>query len=381
MDLKAICNKIAIGMEKTAEAEIDLLQQSIAQLMLNLGAILPKQSEVFVELTKDMENKIQNSRFKRRLSMDVNTYFRGNGPIAIKLKEHLDIAEWMNSDDKSNVVTETPVNTFISCPTDMFDFKPTNDPFQNNRVNSLISSLRYQVTNQSYATTKEPLPTMVTGNLIITPNVKTGLYGDGSDSENLTLILRGTYPENEMEVLFYMSPESGTSLWFYHPYEMVWINSDFRLTFDQTFEILEKEFAKANDEASPIYRNFSFDEELIRLEKQANAIFDNEEILPSRLFNYSNGVTLHSISNEEPFGTYVRVDDASTITVVVDKVSLVFRNTKGKYPQRSKQMCRAIKHISTKVDPQDMSRKFQEQMIYRTGFALSSYIEIIRNHK
>lgn len=385
MDLKAICRIIGSGIQPTAENEIDTLQKSIAQMMLNLGAAIPGQSELFTELVANMNRTITQTRAMRRFPMDVNTYFRASGPIARKLKEHMAVADWY--DENANNMMNGSANPRIDRPhpsmivfdhLQAFDFQPSNDLAMVKSVNDFLGTLRGKLVAQMYATTRPALPPG--GQLHITPDMQSGIYGDGADPENVALILRGAYPDSEMQVLFYLPPNGAATLWFYHPYEMCWINSDWQMTFIGTLRLLEHEFEKAVEHARPMEREFDFSDELGRLEKQAHGIFDNEEVLPASLFCYTDGIAVHPVSPLPPLSTYVRKADASEITITTDKIHLIFRNTKGAYPMRSRQLCKKMAHLSTKVEPEDMSRPMQENMVHKTGYVLAVIGDIIRSN-
>lgn len=385
MDLKTICKVLANDSENTAEQEIDLLQRSIASLMLNLGAIVPAQSTLMTALVDDMNTQMKQLRARRKYPEDLKTYFTGKGKIARKLKEHMAVADWFETITNPPLVfsnggrVEKMVpSKFIERHLELFNFQPTDDVQMVTALRNFCYNARPKILTGLFATPKPALPPA--GLLAITPDIKTGLYGDGAHPETLTMILRARCSESGIEVIFYVPAEQTMTIWYHHPYENVWVSS-FDYTFEGVVQLLEKELEIAFQEAGPIERDFDFVTELERLEKQAHEIFDNESVLPQQLFCYSDGLTAQPDGEVQPFSMYVREKDTSTITIVAEKVHLVFRNTRGAYPLRSRQLCRAFSHLTTKVEASDMSRHVQESMVQKSSFALSNIGEIIKYHK
>lgn len=383
MELKEISKIVFSGLDRAAENKINLLQNSFSQLLAILGKESPEQATIFGALNKEFTNKLEQVG---EVNRNIGKYFTGNGPVAKRLKEHLGIAKALQRPVHFPTNVPLGILTVVSPISDLedqikrFNYNPIIEADHVQKLTEVTRTLRAKITAEFYETPYPPFPEGVILNL---DDTQSGIYGDGADPANLQIVLRGFCEGMDgLEVLYISWPDAVSSLWFYHPFELQWVKSSLQETFPGAAEALVKQLESVMEQASPIVRDFVFEEEVTRLEKQAHAIFDTEDVLPKQVFSYPDGLYSSPIPARAPLGHYERTAEASEIMVKVDKTNIIFRNTRGKYPQRNWNLCRMITNdVFSKVDLKDLHRTEQLTLIQRTGLVLANITEVINSNK
>ncbi len=381
MDLNKLCERLHTPFEHFQNTEIGQLQRAVAGLMLNLGAMMPGKSSLFQALVEDMQN---SSAVIRQNKVNVHSYFSGNGPTANKLKEHLAVMDWVDQYHNPPVrdfsgqatLSKTTNAQHMKHQLKMFDFNPSDDAALVTEVNEFIQTIRPVLTGRLFLTPNPPL----TREPIDFTTLLTGIYGDATVPESLSIILHGTVPDtNGLQVILSIVSGFPASIWYYHPFERLWLVGDWRISFKGVLETLQGEFRVALQDAGVVEREFDFTQEMERLEKQAYSIFDREDKLPQNLFYYRGGLQVQPLDNNPPLGYYARdVESSSVMFPFGEGVHLTFMNTKGKYPSRSKVLCRNLSfNTQTKLDPADIPTKLQEQIVQITSQALGCFDDVI----
>lgn len=323
MDEKALYKMLGED-SYTADKQVRTLHTSMADLLATLGGIIPDAAPAFQELSASLNNSMDELLQARD---NVWAYFTGRGTVAQAIRRHVGLQCWVdshlygNSQHAGAETTPSEVQSFLLEKLQKFDFHPSQEPDDVNVVNGFLNEIVMRVRTDLFTTPYPPLP----AEGLEMSAFQTGLYGCDGDGQNLTIILR---TENTrlpgVKSIFMVAPGNQPILWHYHPYEDVWLNSRFGLTFEGLLEGLELEFTKAVDAASADIGEMDFQQELIELERQSNAIFDAEQHLPAS-FRLPG-------SPEEIF---CNEGEASFLNVRAADVTLTFLNTKGQYPQRS----------------------------------------------
>lgn len=366
MELKALCQHLNTN-DASYQSEINSLTQGVMELCTQLEAVIPNTGNRFGTLANVINENLCNVR---RQEVNVEKYFSANGPIAKRIKEHLVIHEFISGGGRLFELDNALA---------MFDFSPTNDSDLNKKLNDFLSTIRNTVqNNQLFSTT---LPTLHLTEYIQPAKMKTGIYGDACDPKSLTTILRTESPMNEnMEILFIAPSEGSCTLWYYHPWEEIWINADYTWTFEGVLEKVQAEFQKALTMATPLQQDFDFHTELKHVEQLFNGVFDNEDHLPKSVFNIGNRLTVSPpCAGEIISAAYHRSSDDSYVSVKAHDINLIFRNTKGAYPSRNFHFTDAS--FTSRVDASQLHRTIQTVLIQRAYSAAKSYNDLIAQQK
>lgn len=383
MDLKTLCKALQGSVEHSPNQEVATLQRSVAQLMLTLGAAIPDKLAIFNGLIEDMQTQAFDLRYQK---VSLPAYFSGNGPTARLVQQHLNVIDWMDTSLHPAVFVAPGITMAKSTPSlcvssqmKAFDFQPTDDRSVIRPLSEFLFTVRPTMLRSTYLSSEPALPSGV----MQLDKLLTGIYGDASKPEQMSLILRATIPlTNGLEVMFAMIGEAPATIWYYHPFELVWVNGDFSYTFKGVHEALQAEFALAHEKARPVEKVFNFMEELERLEERAGEIFNEEESMAPQLFYYPDGISILPVGNVAPISTYKRDKEASILVVSLDRVHLIFRNTRGTYPMRSRQLCTHITALSQlTVLPDSLPRNAQELLVQKATQALSVYGNCIKSTK
>jgi hypothetical protein len=353
MNLKKLCTALHNGVK--TDTKIAVLQRHFAMLALNLGAMIPANTKVF-------EGLIDN--LNKELSEDYKfiDYFNGNGPMASRLVEHLCVNAMLYPD---------ATNTRLDLTA--FDFKPVNIETCKVKLNSFLAGAVIEVVESEFLSISDATP-----DLSQPDSLSTGIYKTPHSPEP-TLILR-TVSENRcgVEALFIATPGKLGELWYYHPYELVWVFGDENYTFSGMQESLELEFEKAKDKACQTFNDFDFDKEISKLDEQSNFIFDNESsVLNDVAFN---GLANESKNPNVSTGFFTK-PDYSIILISLDNTVLLFRNTKADYPSRNRQIMMNWPAAPSALHKNNLPTGVQQLLIKKSKLVLKVLTEHINKAK
>jgi hypothetical protein len=160
-------------------------------------------------------------------------------------------------------------------------------------------------------------------------------------------------------------------MWYYHPFEGRWFNSDYNCTFENAEEALRLEFKKALIDAEPFERNYDFDTEIKLVLEKANDIFDEERHLPPRLYYANHRLFATESPPLRSVTGYERSPHDSLIVVTAGDVSLVVRNTKGDYASRSHHFMLNYPMTGAALSPNDIKSDVRTELIQRANTFLA----------
>jgi hypothetical protein len=353
MNLKKLCT--ALHNSAKVDGKIAVLQRHFAMLALNLGAMIPANAKVFEGLIDNL-NKELNEDYK------FFDYFSGNGPMASRLVEHLCVSSMVHPDNTSSRLDLTA-----------FDFKPVNNEICKVKLNSFLTGAVIEVSESEFLSINNS-----TLDLSQPDSLSTGIY-KSPHSESPTLVLR-TVSEDRcgVEALFIATPGKMGELWYYHPYELVWVFGDEDYIFTGMQESLELEFEKAKDKACQTFSDFDFDKEISKLDEQSDFIFDNESsVLPEVAFN---GLANESKNPDVSTGFFTK-PDYSLILISLDNTVLLFRNTKADYPSRNRQIMINWPYSPSVLHKDNLSTGVQQLLIKKSKLVLKVLTEHINKTK
>lgn len=343
----------------TLMRENDIVVHTVKNLLDNLGSMFPKLHGVTHSLSSQLLNEIG---LLRRTSLNVNAYFTGNGPIADQIKRYTALERLIYG-----------VNGFtgLSNILDTFNFNPTKDPETVNALNSFLSSARSLCDNAPITTLKTNIP-----DFIAPADMETGLYGNIENGNSFTLILRThAKTEDEIEMIFLARPDTDAFLWYWHPFERAWINSDHEVTFDGALEQLDLQLKQAIIDATVFVEELDFKKEIKDIIDESCVIFNDEKYLDSSVICNETGYA------PLPSGYYKYDSERSEIKISVRESQFILRNTKGTYPSLSGSLVSVVNGVSSTIEISKVDEKFQRQLITKTKHLFKILLRDIENNK
>jgi hypothetical protein len=346
--LKRIAHEERVGMQN----QINQLETTVAQLMLNLDAMLPQQNEsVLQTLVRDLQSRLHAMKCAGN---SVQDYFSGKGPVAKKLQEYSSIFGWMiPGGGLRDVATQLRA----------FDFHPIADVNVVGNLNRFLMSIRDQVNDLSFTT---PMPPVGTANFNA---LQTGIYGEGPFSENYTIVLR-THTKDRMgiEAIFVCPPSEEAVLAYWHPFEQAWVYSDYTSSWQHIQGLLEQEFYRAMEEANQLVKGFDFVTEIIRLtERCQKSIFAMASFLPNYRYQTRGSGSLDAVYEKDAHGggsIYCRIKD----------MSLVFQASSAPYYTCTPSVLMFVESTGSvigSVPPESLPREMQRLLIQRATQVLT----------
>jgi hypothetical protein len=369
MELLELLDKLRV--DSRPEKEINIVVTIFGQLMQNLGLLFPNDKQMFIETNTRFESAINEFRSDKA---NVKCVFEGDGSFASKLKEYLNYSEVFGPEPSPRLKEAI----------ELFNFHPTNDVVLNNELSLLLGSIMASVKRSVFKNVKPPLVVNgVPASHNVIGEIATGLYGDSGSTEDVTIVLRAKLPLSALitlEAIFIVVPNANPNLWYYHPLEKSWVQSDGTYTFVGLKEEFEKEFKIAYDEAEPVNDEFVFEKELNKLTELSFEIFNNEAVLPKSCSVVAGKVikddSVHAVAR------YANQGDCSFIQLRFGTMyELTFTNTKGSYPSRETTFVTKINNLMTRVEPSAVRRESQIFVIQTTSQALSALWNEIKTEK
>lgn len=297
-------------------SQFQVLHGVVTSLFTELGKLHPEQAAHFTQMSKQLTNEFnQCSGEASRLAR----YFAGQGPVARRLREHALVHEWLRGEDPAL----DNVSEVLAAKLKLFDFTPIEQPEVVNDFNRVLSQMVVRTRTGVFTTPFPTLPPQLTS----LDELHTGIYAPPPGGPHATLVLRVGSGEVEgaMRAVFMAATNSVPALFFYHPWEHVWLQSlQWTVTFPGLRDALQEEFGKALAAANAVPQGYDFSAELAALSQKSNTVFDRESLLPAEVHVSGNDLC------------YKATDDTrSEILIRSGDYVLSFINTRGEYPARS----------------------------------------------
>lgn len=325
MNKKLLYEKLALS--NTESRDITRLKEMMHRLITIVSHAVDEEDRVTHEVLKNLYDESNNIVTN---SVSVVKYFSGNGPVATRLREHIEMSLLLDHamNDEEDEDFDDKHEYLVQLLND-FNFSPDNDKEAVSELCSFIDSVRMYMKENTF---NKPVSEMK--NHCSLDELRTGIYKAEHSNSNFLLVLSVELPNTDgLKAILIMPTNGNSSMWFYHPIESIWILNYNDYTFDGLKKIFVEHFFLAIADAEPTVVKFDYTLELASLQESIDFIFDNEKLIPSmRLVSYTNGIS----------GFHRDTVDSQLIACCVDDYSLLFRNTNGNYASRSTVMVQSL---------------------------------------
>jgi hypothetical protein len=289
------------------QREVDSLSTTLKIMAKHFDKIHPDHKGFFEETTTRLQDHLNNFRDQRFSAYDV---FKGDGPVARRIKEHAALMEIFHP-------ANTPrVKDVLAQVEEQFHKQPIKDEAQLEDLVKFIRMTKPLMSGQQIpGQTFDPLEEGAS-----LAGRKSGFYAIPSGPfMRAAMVVSTTLGEGAVEVTYVLEMGHDDLLLFKHPEEDEWFVSDGDFTFDGLVPKLQ---AELDAMITPLGLSASFldmDAEMIHIYDKADYIFNNYDRIPS------SGV----------MGVKHEKDETTLYIPVNPEYHWKFMDTRGQYPQRT----------------------------------------------